>query len=197
MRITVFDTETTGLKHEKHEIIELAFISYLYSDYGDRYVLKKYESKIKPEKIYLAEAEALAINGYEEKKWKDAPKFVSIYEEVLEAFEDSDLLMGQNLIFDLRFFSEMCKRNNLPIPNYPPYLDSKAVADRLVREGWLEKSNMDYLCEHYKIELNGRAHTALVDCDRTIKVWDKLQQDIGDEYEIYTIEKPYNRRRKK
>tara|TARA_Y100000310_G_C20666241_1_gene807643 strand:- start:416 stop:1009 length:594 start_codon:yes stop_codon:yes gene_type:complete len=197
MRITVFDTETTGLKHEKHEIIELAFISYLYSDYGDRYVLKKYESKIKPEKIHLAEAEALVINGYEEKKWKDAPKFVSIYEEVLEAFEDSDLLMGQNLIFDLRFFSEMCKRNNLPIPNYPPYLDSKAVADRLVREGWLEKSNMDYLCEHYKIELNGRAHTALVDCDRTIKVWDKLQQDIGDEYEIYTIEKPYNRRRKK
>ena len=90
----------------------------------------------------------------------------------------------------------MCKRNNLPTPNYPPYLDSKAVADRLVNEGWIQKSSMDYLCEHYKIESNGRAHTALVDCERTIKVWDKLQQDIGDEYEIYTLEKPYNRRRK-
>lgn len=196
MRITVFDTETTGLNHQKHEIIELAFISYLYSDFGDRYVLKKFESKIKPKNIHLAESEALAVNGYDEKKWENAPEFTEVYETCLKAFEDSDLMLGQNLIFDLRFFNEMCKRNNLRPPNYPPYLDSKAVADRLVNEGWIQKSSMDYLCEHYKIESNGRAHTALVDCERTIKVWDKLQQDIGDEYEIYTLEKPYNRRRK-
>jgi len=196
MRITVFDTETTGLKHDKHEIIELAFISYLYSDFGDRYILEKFESKIKPQKIHLAEPQALAINGFEESKWKNAPEFSEVHNIALEAFEKSDLLLGQNLIFDLRFFNEMCKRDNLPAPKYPPYLDSKAVADRLVNEGWIKKSSMDYLCEHYKIKSHGRAHTALVDCERTIKVWDKLQQDIGDEYEIYTLDRPYRRRRR-
>jgi DNA polymerase III epsilon subunit-like protein len=196
MVITVFDTETTGLRSERHEIIELAFITYLYDDDGNRSVLKKYESKIKPQNIHTAEPAALEINGYEESKWENAPDFSEIHEVVLKAFEDSDLLMGQNLIFDLRFFNQMCKRNKLQTPNYPPYLDSKAVADRLVNEGWLQRSSMDYLCEHYKIESNGRAHTALVDCERTIKVWDKLQSDIGDEYEIYTLDRPYSRRRR-
>lgn len=196
MRITVFDTETTGLKHQKHEIIELAFITYIFDDEGNRKELLRFESKIKPENIHLAEPEALAINGYEEKEWKDAPEFSEIYDIVKEAFESSELLMGQNLIFDLRFLNEMCKRNNLESPNYPPYLDSKATADRLVNEGWIKRSSMDYLCEYYGVESCGRAHTALVDCERTIKVWDKLQKDIGDEYEIYTFNSPYNRRRK-
>ena len=196
MRITVFDTETTGLNHNRHEIIELAYVSYDCSDYGDRYVHDKFESKVKPQNIQNAEPEALAVNGYQENSWKNAPDFKEIHEVVCKAFEESDLLLGQNLIFDLRFFKQMCKRDNLPVPNFPPYLDSKAVADRLVKEGWLERSSMDYLCEHYKIESNGRAHTALVDCERTIKVWDKLINDIGDEYEIYTLDRPYNRRRR-
>ena len=196
MRITVFDTETTGLDHNKHEIIELAFISFVYSDFGDRYRLKKFNSKINPQNIQSAEPEALAVNGYEESQWKDAPDFSEVYPDVFEALENSDLLMGQNLIFDLRFFKEMCVRDNLPVPEYSPYLDSKAVADRLVEEGWLEKSGLDYLCEHYKVKSTGRLHTALVDCERTMEVWDKLQKDIGDEYEIYTFDKPYNRRRR-
>ena len=100
MVITVFDTETTGLRSERHEIIELAFITYLYDDDGNRSVLKKYESKIKPQNIHTAEPAALEINGYEESKWENAPDFSEIHEVVLKAFEDSDLLMGQNLIFE-------------------------------------------------------------------------------------------------
>jgi len=194
MIITVFDTETTGLKSDKHEIIELAYIKFEYSDFGDRYVLKKFESKLKPQNIHLADSKALEINGYNEEEWKDAPDFTEIYEEVKKDFEESDLLLGQNLIFDLRFFNSMCKRNKLSPPEFPPYLDSKATADRLCNEGWLKRSSMDYLCEHYKIEQIGKAHTALVDCDRTIKVWDKLQADIGDQYEIYSFHNPYKRR---
>ena len=195
MQITVFDTETTGLKHDKHEIIELAFISYVYDD-ETRRVLKKFESKINPQNIHLANPQALAINGYEKNKWVNAPEFRDIYNEVIDTFENSDLLLGQNLIFDLRFFNSMCKRDGLRVPKYPPYLDSKATADRLVNEGWIQKSGMDYLCEYYKIKSNGRAHTALVDCERTMQAWDRLQEDIGDEYEIYTFENPYNRRRR-
>ena len=89
----------------------------------------------------------------------------------------------------------MCERNNLELISYPPYLDSKSIADRLVKEHWLRASGMDYLCKHYKVILTGKAHTALVDCERTIEVWDKLQADIGNQYEIFTYEHPYERKR--
>ena len=195
MKITVFDTETTGLDNDKHEIIEMAYITYEIDDLNNKKEVDKHETKIKPLNLHLADPEALQVNGYTDKDWEGSPEFEEIHEIFLKAFENSDLLLGQNLIFDLRFFSKTCKRKNLQVPKFPPYLDSKSIADRLVREGWLQRSNMDYLCEFYKVESNGRAHTALVDCERTMKVWDKLQEDIGDEYEIYTIERPYRRRR--
>lgn len=194
MKITVFDTETTGLDSRKHEIIEMAFITYLINDDGSKKEVEKLEVKVKPENIHLAEPEALQVNGYSEEKWVNSLPFEEVYEIFYNAFQNSDLMLGQNLIFDLKFFSKECKKRDLEIPKFPPYLDSKAVADRLVREGWLRKSSMDYLCEYYKVESNGRAHTALVDCERTMKVWSKLQEDVGEEYEIYTIQRPYRRR---
>ena len=51
MIITVFDTETTGLKRDQHEIIEVALVSYILSGEGERFVLKEFESKIKPRNI--------------------------------------------------------------------------------------------------------------------------------------------------
>ena len=107
--------------------------------------------------------------------------------------------MGQNLIFDLRFVTEICQRVGLSVPDYPAYLDTKSIADKLVKADWLERSGMDYLVEHYGIKVEGRAHTALVDCERTMLVWDKLLEEVGEEYSLYTFEEPYEpyRKRKK
>ena len=45
MIITVIDTETTGLDRSKHEVIEIAMISYVLSENGERFVLKKFNTR--------------------------------------------------------------------------------------------------------------------------------------------------------
>tara|TARA_B100000131_G_scaffold280259_1_gene285991 strand:- start:4176 stop:4778 length:603 start_codon:yes stop_codon:yes gene_type:complete len=199
MIITVLDTETTGLDLDKHEIIEIALISYLYDRDGNRYVMRKYEQKIKPERIDLANPRALEINGYTDAAWLEARPAAEVLAEVKTIVEDSDILLGQNLIFDLRFVNEVCQRLDMAAPKFPAYVDTKEIADKLVKANWLEKSGMDYLVEHYNVEVSGRAHTALVDCERTMLVWDKLLEEVGEDYSLYTFEEPYEpyRRRRK
>jgi len=199
MIVTVLDTETTGLDIDRHEVIEIALITYLYDREGKRYVMKKYEQKIQPKSIHQAHPKALEVNGYTEASWRDARPAEDVFVEVKEFIENSDILLGQNLIFDLRFINEMYQRLDMDAPEFPAYLDTKALADKLVKADWLERSAMDYLVEHYNIKVEGRAHTALVDCERTMLVWDRLLEEVGEEYSLYTFEDPYEpyRKRKK
>ena len=102
MIITVLDTETTGLDREKHEIIELSMISYVVSEDGDRYVTRTFDTKISPRHIETASKKALEINHYNETSWSDAPDISEVLPEVKDYIEKSNVLIGQNLIFDLR-----------------------------------------------------------------------------------------------
>ena len=190
MILTVIDTETTGLEPETQEIIEVAFISYVISAEGDRYITKKYEAKIKPEALHLASEKALEVNGYSDEEWAGAPDAAQVLPTVCEAISKSNILLGQNLIFDLRFIESICKRNNLDMPEPPPYIDTKAMADVLRKNNIIKSSGMDYLCEHYQIQFSGRAHTALADCERTMMAWDALRNDVQD-YDLYTFDSPY------
>ena len=196
MILTVFDTETTGLNPDRHEIIEVGLLSVLFDRSGEWHVLKQYESKVKPENLHTANAKALEINGYSEEAWKDAKPFSAVVEEIRSFVEGSDVCLGQNLIFDMRFVDEMCKRANIECPDFPSYIDTKSIADRLVEANWLKRSRMDYLVEHYGVNVAGRAHTALVDCWRTLRVWEHLLKDCGEEYSLYTFDEPYEARRK-
>lgn len=197
MILTVFDTETTGLNPDRHEIIEVGLLSVLFDRSGEYHILKEYESKVKPENIYTASPKALEINGYTEAAWKDAKSFQKVIEEIKPIVEGSDIFLGQNLIFDMRFVDEQCKRSELQCPEFPSYIDTKSIADKLVEASWLKRSRMDYLVEHYGVTVPGRAHTALVDCWRTLKVWEHLLKDSGEEYNLYTFDAPYEARRKR
>lgn len=190
MILTVIDTETTGLEPESQEIIEVAFISYVITNEGERLVTKRFESKIKPEQLHTASPKALEVNGYSDEEWLGAPPASSVLPHVCEAISKSSLLLGQNLIFDLRFIEKMCERHGIQMPEAPPYIDTKSMADVLKKNKIIRSSGMDYLCEHYKIQFEGRAHTALADCERTILAWDALRGDVQD-YDLYTFDNPY------
>tara|TARA_B100000674_G_scaffold459552_1_gene436830 strand:+ start:78 stop:674 length:597 start_codon:yes stop_codon:yes gene_type:complete len=195
MILTVIDTETTGLDKSMHEIIDIALISYVISENGERFVTNKFETKIKPQHIETASPVALEINHYKESEWVSAPSHRDVIPQVRNIIEKSDLLIGQNLIFDLRFIASASEKlyGEEDKIAFPPYIDTKAMADVLKKNGWIAKSGMDYLCEHYKISFEGKAHTALTDCERTMQVWDKLVKDCGD-YELYSYESPYDPR---
>ncbi len=197
MYILVLDTETTGLQPKKHEIIEIAMVSYFINDDGEWFLHKKFEEKIKPQRIEDAEPVALEVNGYSEENWQNAKPFSKVLPDIKDIIEKSDLLLGQNLYFDLRFIQSEIKRadENQNI-DYPPYIDTKSMADPLVSQGWLDSSRLDYLCERLKIDFSGRAHTALVDCERTFEVFQKLLEETDNSYELYTFEKPYRRKKR-
>lgn len=197
MILTVLDTETTGLDADIHEIIQIATISYVVSAEGDRFVTKKCEKKINPQQLHTASEKALEINGFSLEEWKGSPNAVDVMPEIKEIIERSDVLVGQNLIFDLRFINEICHRNEIDPPSFPPYIDTKSIADRLVRANWLQRSGMDYLVEHYGVKVEGRAHTALVDCERTMLVFDQLMRDVNEDYELFTFVEPYKARRRR
>jgi DNA polymerase III epsilon subunit family exonuclease len=190
MIITVIDTETTGLDKSKHEIIEIAMISYVISEDGEKYVLKKLNTKVKPRHIETASPKALEINHYNEEEWKDAPDISEVLPRVEEIINGSQVLIGQNLIFDLRYISNAFEDNGYKIPNYPAYIDTKAMADVLRKKKIITSSSMDNLCKHYDIQFSGDAHSAFTDCERTMKVWDKLLEDCGD-YDFYSYSDPY------
>jgi DNA polymerase III epsilon subunit-like protein len=193
MIITVMDTETTGVKHSSHEIIEIALISYVISEAGERFVMKSFSTKVKPRHIERASPKALQMNHYSEAEWASAPDIANVLPIVKEMIEKSDVMIGQNLIFDLKFLSDAFEKNGHEIPEYPAYIDTKAMADVLKRQNKIKRSAMDYLCEHYNVQFSGKAHSALTDCERTMKVWDKLLEDCGD-YDFYSYRDPYEAR---
>lgn len=193
MIITVMDTETTGVKHSSHEIIEIALISYVISEAGERFVMKSFSTKVKPRHIERASPKALQMNHYSEAEWASAPDIANVLPIVNEMIKKSDVMIGQNLIFDLKFLSDAFEKNGHEIPEYPAYIDTKAMADVLKRQNKIKRSAMDYLCEHYNVQFSGKAHSALTDCERTMKVWDKLLEDCGD-YDFYSYRDPYEAR---
>lgn len=195
MILTVLDTETTGLEPHRHEIIDIALIQYVLSEDGQRFVVNKFNSKIKPAHIETANPVALKINHYKEEEYVTAPAHRDVLPVIRKYIENSDLLIGQNLIFDLNFINEACQKlyGEEDKVAFPPYIDTKAMADVLRKKSVIKKSGMDYLCEHFNVEFEGNAHTALVDCERTMMVFDRLLEECKD-YELYSYESPYDPR---
>lgn len=190
MFIAAIDTETTGLDVKKHEIIQIGLVILQQQDNGNLIYEEKHEYKIKPINIKNASAEALKINGYTENDWKDAISFRKCFEILNKTFSKCECLIGQNLIFDLRFISKEYWRYGLELPKIPKYIDTKHMGQQLVNEGKINSCSMDKMCKHFDVKYSGRAHTALTDCMRTVAVWERLTKYT--ETKFFTFEEPYD-----
>ena len=189
MIITFIDTETTGLDLFRHEVIDIAALQINWADNKFREI-SRFESKIKPKKIEDASAVALKINGYTKRKWKEAPNSTTFLPIIRAYIETSDVVVGQNLVFDYRFINKMFESNEQDKPKWPKYADTKWMADQLVHDNKLKRSSLDFLCEHYQIPTVGRAHTALTDVLRTFELFKILLKDTEISY--LTFDKPFD-----
>lgn len=195
MLLSVLDTETTGLDPIKHEIIQFGLIEYNIDDTGNLNLIREHEYKISPQNIETADPQALKINGYHRRRWLDADNFNNIIPMLDRIWSTSNLLLGQNLIFDLRFIVKEYLRLGLPSPKFPKYIDTKHMGTYLVNEGILKSSSMDSMCKHFDIKYKGRAHTALTDCQRTVTLWETLQKYAPQHH--FSYEEPYDPRSSK
>lgn len=190
MLVTVLDTETTGLDYKQHEIIQFAAVRFSLKENSDLVVLDKIDIKIKPKNILLASPQALKVNGYTPEAWEDTLP-IENHLSCIESFTTGcDFLLGQNLIFDLRFIAKSFLAASRQLPNFPRYADTKHMASNLVKIGKLKSAGMDKLVEHYGIKFKGRAHTALADCHRTISVWSNLIKET--DMDFFSYEEPYD-----
>jgi DNA polymerase III epsilon subunit-like protein len=191
MLITVLDTETTGLELKKHEIIQFGAIKFWFDDNGDTLIHERVDINIKPKRLDLADAIALKVNGYTDEAWKNSKRIEEHLEKISNIIETSEFLLGQNLIFDLRFINKAFFDAGMKAPKFPKYIDTKFMADGLKRNGIIKSSSLEGICEHYDIKFKGRAHNALVDCERTMSAWLNLTKTV-DMVAFDFYDKPYD-----
>lgn len=191
MFITVLDTETTGLDYNRHDLIQLGMIEMELKESGELKVIKEHEYKICPKDISKADPESLLINGYTQEKWNGAmPDILPLIPVLDDIWLKSDFLLGQNLIFDLRFITKAYHQLGYMRPEFPKYIDTKYLGSVLVEEGLLKSSSMESMCNFFKITFKGNAHDALVDCRRTVDAWQRLQKYTNEQY--FSFKEPYD-----
>lgn len=190
MKILVLDTETTGLDILKHEIIQVGFLLFEKKE-NEQIIISKQEINIKPKRLEMADKKALEINGFTKKKWKGSKPFEKNAQTIKDVIESADYLLGQNLIFDLKFIKQAFEEAQIKAPKFPKYIDTKKMAQPLIKEGKMKSASMDKMCEHFNVKFEGDAHTALTDCERTLSVWNCLLKENLD-VEYFSFKKPYD-----
>ena len=189
MILTFLDTETTGLDLLQHEVIEVGIVQ---ARVDPTRIIRttQWQTKIKPRYIERASPVALRINGYTDSAWTKAISPNDAIAEIKSYIQTSNLLIGQNLIFDLRFINKLFLDHDEDLIEYPDYHDTKMMAEQLVRNGQLKSSSLDSLCDHFKIKNYGRAHTALADANRTLEVYKILCKQVTPVQ--LSLAKPYD-----
>ena len=177
--IVAYDVETTGLNPQKDFIIQL--------------VLKKIDSKslevidtrewyIQPIHTYEISAQAQEKHGITKEFLKThGVSLKDIAQEVLDFFEDCDVLTYNGNSFDVSFLY-----SNLKQVGYEFDISDRIFYDAFLMYKKLHPSTLEAVYEYYTgKELEG-AHNAFNDVDATIEIFKHLHQGLGDKWEGLT-----------
>ncbi|KAA5803831.1 DNA polymerase III subunit epsilon [Alkalicaulis satelles] len=165
-RQVVFDTETTGLYHDQGDrITEIGCVELI----GMTPTGRDLRLLVNPERD--VDAEAVRITGLTNEMLKDQPVFAQIADQVIDFFEDSEII-AHNAGFDMGFINmelERCGREPIAPSRF---IDSAALA----REKFPgAPASLDALCKRFDISLESRTkHGALIDAYLLAEVWLEL-----------------------
>ena len=154
-KCTVFvDTETTGLRPDYHEIIEI----YIIKEDPAGKVLGEFHYRVMPEYLDRAEPKALELNHFTIKKWKDAKPFTSIATEVRDILQGC-IWIGHNPRFDYDFLQDAFFRAGIPGIRCN-LIDTKVLAHEHLID--LGSTSFDNIRDYLRWETD-KAHTAKFD----------------------------------
>lgn len=168
----VIDTETTGLKHNFHDLVEISIIRYT-----DRMQISKKVRALKPEN---ASYDALKITGKSMKDLYEGISRTEMVEAVQNFLNDDGLtpahrcMVAHNAPFDRKFVHHIWNSHNKVFPA-ELWLDTLTLSRRIAKAKGLEKDengdklkfNLYAACDLFGIKKTGDAHNAQDDTRNT------------------------------
>lgn len=159
----VFDLETTGIRPDADEIIEISGIRV-----RDHQVVDEFSTLVNPG-MHIPAA-ASRVNHITDDMVEDAPELSEALGDFLE-FAGNDILVGHNIhSFDLNFIYHAARRiYDTEITN--DYIDTLYMARQCLPE--LSHHKLSDVAAYFHISTKG-AHRALNDCIMNQKCYEKL-----------------------
>ena len=174
--IVFVDTETTGLDHRWHEIIDI-WAAVVRPDTLE--ILQEAGGLVTPQHIERAHPRAIEVNGYDSEKWRLSEPFHNVWDRVSPLIRGRTWA-GQNIQFDIRFIRMAAWEDNYKFAYPKEVIDTKDMAKELLPSGVISNTKMDTLCQYFGIDSIFRwglkPHGAKADVYRTIEVYRKLRE---------------------
>ena len=172
-----FDTETTGIKHDRDHIVEIA----AYDPLDER----TFVSFVNPG--VPIPADAARVHGISDEMVKDSPAFDEVGQQFADfCGSDAVLVAHNNDGFDKLFIASSFARHGLTLPQWT-YFDTLKWARRYRPD--LPRHTLQILREVYGIEANN-AHRALDDVIILYKIYKKMTDDLSIEMCINLLSQP-------
>ena len=166
------DVETTGLSPAKHTILEFCAIKQVNRVETERLYMKIHPTE---EDLFRANGYALAVNGYDPEKWKDALEPKDAAKKIAKfLFGTSETaLVAHNVSFDARMIRAFLNRwhtdQNLPFRT----IDTVSLAFAHLKPLGLNSMKLDSIRQFLGWSVEG-AHTATKDVEDCVKLFDLL-----------------------
>lgn len=163
------DIETTGLRPEQDEIIEIGAVRY-----REGVPVETYSSLIKPNS--MVSSRITEITGITNEMVKNERPCEVVLPEFL-AFVGEEDIIGHNVRFDYSFLKAHAYKQKKGFDNKA--IDTLYLAKKLHTD--LESRALGAMCSHYGI-INEHAHRAYDDAKACAELYEKMYNQFGETY---------------
>jgi DNA polymerase-3 subunit epsilon len=157
-----FDTETTGTDTSRDQIIEICI------QIGFRDEAKIITKRIKP--TIPISKEAQAVHGISMEDLKDSPSFKQVGDSLRGYFDQAEVIIGYNVIFDLQIMQAELLRNKLS----PISLKGKLIIDPLQIWRKMKPRSLSHAVKEFCGRDHSTAHSAEGDVVATADVYQAM-----------------------
>lgn len=152
-----FDSETGGLNHIDHDMVEVAC---LVTDPSGEKVITEYSAKVFPKKP--VDPGAAAVNGYSAEKWASEAVDIDTAMVTMLGHGRDSVFVAHNTPFDWGFFSAAMAARGARWGGDYHKVDTCALAMPFLKAGLVPNVKLATMADYFGIE-HENAHSALGD----------------------------------